>query len=110
MEYSLLKLKPSLQSLLTPRTGKCVLKGAGSSLYSLLDSSGEGVKGLRVRMLDGLTGKDYEVDRYERYKVHEDVLSIVVLYCLGWFAGPSLAETLIRIQSKACDRLGGAGC
>lgn len=64
--YSLLKLSPAL----LPLAKKPLSTVPAHSLYQLLESLPDGrVSGAKVVAVDGLTRREYTVEKYQRYKV-----------------------------------------
>lgn len=67
-KYSLLKLRPALAQALNLR--KSPSSALRESLYSVLDGVADGAEGKRVRVMDGMSVREYRVIKYERYKVN----------------------------------------
>ena len=67
-KYSLLKLRPALSHTLNLSSTKkqSILR---DSLYSVLDGVEDEVRGVRVSVEDGKMRREYQVIKYERYKV-----------------------------------------
>lgn len=65
--YSLLKLNPTLQTMIRRELRAKVLR---STLYGALERVGDDVRGRKVVAIDGALTREYFVTRYERYKVH----------------------------------------